>query len=61
MGLGAKQRPASRRCREARLRERVAGNAMLEAAAEPILRARAGLRRELAGLESKCVPGHDIA
>ena len=28
-----------------------AGNALLEAAAEPILRARAGLRRELAGLE----------
>ena len=36
---------------EARVRELVAGNAMLEAAAEPILRARAGLRRELAGLE----------
>ena len=29
----------------------IAGNAMLEAAAEPILRARAALRRELAGLE----------
>ena len=36
---------------EARVRELVAGNAMLEAAAEPILRARAALRRELAGLE----------
>ena len=36
---------------EARVRELVAGNAMLEAAAEPILRARADLRRELAGLE----------
>ncbi len=36
---------------EARVRELIAGNAMLEAAAEPILRARAGLRRELAGLE----------
>ena len=36
---------------EARVRELVAGNAMLETAAEPILRARAALRRELAGLE----------
>ena len=36
---------------EARVRELIAGNAMLEAAAEPILRARAGLRRELARLE----------
>ena len=36
---------------EARVRELVAGNAMLEAAAEPILRARADLRRELVGLE----------
>ena len=36
---------------EARVRELTAGNAMLEAAAEPILRARADLRRELAGLE----------
>ena len=36
---------------EARLRELIAGNAMLEAAAEPILRTRADLRRELAGLE----------
>ena len=36
---------------EERIRELIAGNAMLEAAAEPILRARAGLRRELAGLE----------
>jgi len=36
---------------EARVRELIAGNAMLEAAAEPILRARAALRRELAGLE----------
>ena len=41
------------RCRadEARVRELIAGNAMLEAAAEPILRARAALRRELVGLE----------
>lgn len=36
---------------EARVRELIAGNAMLEAASEPILRARADLRRELAGLE----------
>ena len=36
---------------EARVRELIAGNAMLEAAAEPILRARAGLRHELSGLE----------
>ena len=36
---------------EARVRELIAGNAMLEAAAEPILSARAALRRELAGLE----------
>ena len=36
---------------ETRVRELIAGNAMLEAAAEPILRARAALRRELAGLE----------
>ena len=37
---------------EARVRELTAGNPMLEAAAEPILRARAGLRRELADLET---------
>ena len=36
---------------EARVRELIAGNPMLEAVAEPILRARAVLRRELAGLE----------
>ena len=36
---------------EARVRELIAGNPMLEAAAEPTLRARADLRRELAGLE----------
>ena len=36
---------------EARVRELIAGNAMLEAAAEPILRARRALRRELAGIE----------
>ncbi|MCY4559407.1 MAG: IS110 family transposase [Chloroflexi bacterium] len=36
---------------EARVRELIAGNAMLEAAVKPILRARANLRRELTGLE----------
>ena len=36
---------------ESRVRELTAGNAMLEAAAEPILSARVALRRELAGLE----------
>ena len=36
---------------EARVRELIGGNAMLEAAAEPILRARQALRRELAGME----------
>lgn len=36
---------------EVRVRELIAGNAMLEAASEPILRARADLRRELMGLE----------
>ena len=36
---------------EARVWELIAGNTMLEAAAEPILRARQVLRRELAGLE----------
>ncbi|MYF07472.1 MAG: IS110 family transposase [Rhodospirillaceae bacterium] len=38
---------------EARVQELIAGNAMLEAAAEPILRARTALRRELAGLEKQ--------
>ena len=36
---------------EARVRELTAGNPMLEAAADPILRSRAVLRSELAGLE----------
>jgi len=36
---------------EARIRELVEGNTMLEAAAEPMLRVRASLRQELAGLE----------
>lgn len=38
---------------ELRVRDLIAGNAMLEAAAEPLLRARAGLRRELAQLEKQ--------
>ena len=36
---------------ESGVRQLIAGNAMLEAAAEPMLRARAALRHELAGLE----------
>lgn len=36
---------------EARIRELVDGNAMLEAAAGPMLRARTSLRKEVAGLE----------
>ncbi len=36
---------------EARARELAAGNPMLEAAVEPVLRARAEIRRELAGLQ----------
>ena len=49
--FGLKLGPVSKGRWEARVRELIAGNPMLEAAAEPILRARAGLRRELAGLE----------
>ena len=49
--FGLKLGRVSKGCWEARVRDLVAGNAMLEAAAEPILRARASLRRELAGLE----------
>ena len=49
--FGLKLGPVSKGRWEARVRELIAGNAVLEAAAEPILRARAGLRRELAGLE----------
>ena len=49
--FGLKLGPVSKGRWEARVRELVAGNAMLEAAAEPILRARQVLRRELAGLE----------
>ena len=49
--FGLKLGPVSKGRYEARVRELVAGNAMLEAAAEPILGARAALRRELAELE----------
>ena len=49
--FGLKMGQVSKGRYEARVRELIAGNAMLEAAADPILRARAGLRRELAGLE----------
>ncbi|MDE0060746.1 MAG: IS110 family transposase [Defluviicoccus sp.] len=51
--FGLKLGPVSKGRYEARVRELIAGNAMLEAAAEPILRARAALRRELAGLEKQ--------
>lgn len=40
---------------EQRIRELTTGNPMLEAATEPMLRARSSLRHELAGLE-RCVP-----
>ena len=49
--FGLKLGPVSKGRWEARVREVIAVNAMLEAAAEPILRARAALRRELTGLE----------
>ena len=51
--FGLKLGPVSKDRYEARVRELTAGNAMLEAAAEPILRARVALRRELAGLEKR--------
>ena len=49
--FGLKLGQVTRNRYAARVQELIAGNAMLEAAAEPILRARADLRRELAGLE----------
>ncbi len=49
--FGLKLGTVSKNRYEARVRELIAGNEMLEAAAEPILRARAALRGELAGLE----------
>lgn len=49
--FGLKLGQVSRNRYEDRVRELIAGNPMLEAAAEPILRARSDLRGELAGLE----------
>jgi transposase len=49
--FGLKVGAISRGRFEHRIRELTAGNAMLEAATEPMLRARAALRQELAGLE----------
>ncbi len=50
--FGLRVDPVSKGCYDVRVRELIAGNAMLEAAAEPILRARKALRRELAGPEN---------
>ena len=49
--FGLKVGAISRGRFEHRIRELTTGNAMLEAATEPMLRARAALRQELAGLE----------
>lgn len=49
--FGLKVGPISRGRFEHRIRELAAGNSMLEATTEPMLRCRAALRRELAGLE----------
>lgn len=49
--FGLKVGTISRGRFEQRIRELAAGNPMLEAATEPMLRARSALRRELAGLE----------
>lgn len=49
--FGLKVGTISRGRFEYRIRELAAGNPMLEAATEPMLRARASLRKELAGLE----------
>ena len=51
--FGLKLGPVSKGRYEARIRELTAGNTMLEEAGEPILRARAALRRELIGLEKR--------
>ena len=61
--FGLKLGTVSRNRYEARVRELIAGNGMLEAAAEPILRARAALRGELAGLEKvvRSLPRQDPA
>lgn len=49
--FGLQVRQISRGRFEVRVRELVEGNAMLKAASAPMLRARGGLRHELAGLE----------
>lgn len=49
--FGLKVGTISRGRFEQRIRELAAGNLMLEAATEPMLRSRSALRRELAGLE----------
>ena len=51
--FGLKVGTISRGRFEHRIRELAAGNPMLEAATEPMLRARASLRQELAGLERR--------
>ena len=51
--FGLKVGAISRGRFEARVQELACGNAMLEAATEPMLKARASLRQELAGLERK--------
>jgi transposase len=51
--FGLKVGTISRGRFEARIRELAEGNAMLQAAAGPMLRARASLRKELAGLEKQ--------
>lgn len=51
--FGLKVGAISRGRFEPRVRELACGNAMLEAATDPMLRARASLRHELAGLERK--------
>lgn len=51
--FGLKMGKVSKGRYEVRVRELVAGNELLEAAVEPVLRAREKLRGELAGLEKK--------
>jgi len=51
--FGLKLGTISRGQFEARIRELAEGNVMLQAAAGPMLRARAGLRKELPGLEEQ--------
>lgn len=51
--FGLKVGTISRGRFEPRIRELAFGNSMLEAATEPMLRARASLRQELAGLECR--------